>query len=359
MDDKTFKTSVAVQSPLVPVAPRALLSELRGLIASARERLAVSVNAELSLLYWNVGQRINRHVLGNKRAEYGAHVIEGLSQKLCGEFGSGWGTRQLLFCSQFASSFPDPKIVNTLCSQLSWSHIKVLIGQPDPLKREFYAEMCKIEHWSVRTLRGRIDAMMYERTAVAKKPREVIKKDLAQLRDEKKMSPDLAFRDPYFLNFLGLAGAYSEKDLEKAMVADMKNSIIELGGDMAFVAEQKMIPIDNEEYWLDLLFYHRRLRRLIAIDLKLGSFKAEYKGQMELYLRWLDKCAKCPGEKTPLGLVLCAGKNDEHVKLLELEKSNIRVATYLTELPPRKVLEAKLRQAIEIAKARIDEKEAE
>ena len=230
------------------------ISDIREMIVAARERVAVSVNAELTMLYWNVGRRINQELLGNKRAEYGKQIIDRLSARLCAEFGDGWKRRQLFYCVQFSSAFPDWEIVHTLCAQLSWSHIKSLLELDDPLKREFYAEMCKIEHWSVRTLRGRIDAMMYERTAIAKKPGHVIRKDLAALRKEQKMSPDLAFRDPYFLDFLGLHGAYSEKELEKAMVADMKQSLIELGGDMAFVAEQKRVSVDNEDYYIDLLF---------------------------------------------------------------------------------------------------------
>ena len=327
-----------------------LYSDVRGLIAAARARVAVTVNAELTMLYWTIGTRINEEVLGHRRADYGRRVVEELSASLSAEFGQGWGYRHLMFCVQFASCFPEIEIVNTLCSQLSWSHIKVLLGQDDPLKREFYAEMAKVEHWSVRTLRGRIDSMMYERTAISRKPETVVKKELSALRREKKMSPDLAFRDPYFLDFLGLHGAYSEKDLEKALVADMRQSILELGSDMAFVAEQKRISVDNEDYYLDLLFYHRRLRRLVAIDLKLGSFKAEYSGQMHLYLKWLERNERVEGEESPIGLILCSGKNEEHVKLLELDKSNIRVATYLTELPPREVLEAKFRQAIEVAR---------
>ena len=330
-----------------------LYGEIRSLIDAARNRVAVSVNAELTMLYWNVGHRINEEVLGNKRAAYGKQVVEELSKRLVGDFGAGWSYRQLMFCTQFAIYFPEIEIVNTLCSQLSWSHIKVLLGQDEPLKREFYAEMAKLEHWSVRTLRERINAMMYERTAIAKKPETVIRKDLAALRKEKKMSPDLAFRDPYFLDFLGLHGAYSEKDLEKALVADMKQSILELGGDMAFLAEQKRINVDNEDYYIDLLFYHRRLRRLVAIDLKIDNFKAEYEGQMHLYLKWLEKNEMMPGEKRPIGLILCAGKNEEHVRLLELTKGNVRVASYLTELPPREVLEQKFRQAIEVAHRRM------
>lgn len=332
---------------------KGVYSEIRELIASARQRVAVAVNAELTMLYWNVGKRINEEILGSKRADYGKQVVETLAVELIDEFGPAWNAKQLRRMMQFAAAFPDAEIVASLIRQLSWTHILALIPIDDPLKREFYVEMCKVEHWSVRTLRGRINAMMYERTAIASKPEVVIKKDLAALRKEKKMSPELAFRDPYFLDFLGLHGEYSEKDLEKAMVSDMKNLILELGGDMAFLAEQKRISVDNEDYYIDLLFYHRRMKRLVAIDLKIDSFKAEYKGQMELYLRWLEKNEMMKGEKKPIGLVLCAGKNEEHVRLLELTKSNIRVASYMTELPPREVLEEKFRLAIETAQRRI------
>lgn len=245
-----------------PLEKKDLYGEIRELIASARQRVAIAVNAELSLLYWHVGKRINEEILGNERADYGKRVIEELSVRLTQEFGSGWKRRQLFYCVQFATEFPDSEIVHTLCAQLSWSHIKDIIAIEDGLRREFYTEMCKLEHWSVRTLRERIDSMMYERTAIAKKPEALIKKELTALRDEEKMSPDLAFRDPYFLDFLGLHGAFSEKDLESAMIAEMKKLLLELGGDMAFLAEQKRISVDNEDYYIDLLFYHRRLKRL-------------------------------------------------------------------------------------------------
>ena len=330
-----------------------LFAEISMLIAAARERVAVSVNAELTMLYWNVGNRINKDILGERRAEYGKRVVAELSVRLMAEHGEIWNEKHLHRVMRFASVFPDKEIVASLMRQLSWTHFLMLVPMEDPLKREFYIEMCKTEHWSVRTLQGRIASMMYERTAIAKKPDEVIKKDLATLRDEGKMSADLAFRDPYVLDFLGLHGDFSEKELEKALVADMRKAILELGGDMAFLAEQKRISVDNEDYYLDLLFFHRRLRRLVAIDLKIDTFKAEYKGQMELYLKWLEKNERREGEKKPIGLILCAGKNEEHVELLELGRSNIRVASYMTELPPKKVLEEKLRMAIEAARNRL------
>lgn len=351
--------SQRLQNPKAAKSGKGLFLEISGMIAAAKERVAVAVNAELTMLYWNVGRRINKEILGEQRADYGKRVVAELSANLMAEHGEIWNEKHLRRVMQFAAVFPDEKIVVSLIRQLSWTHIIALIPIDDPLKREFYIEMCKMEHWSVRALRGRISSMMYERTAIAKKPEAVIKKDIATLRDEGRMSADLAFRDPYVLDFLGLRGAFSEKKLEKALVADMRNAILELGGDMAFLAEQKRISVDNEDYYLDLLFFHRRLRRLVAIDLKIDTFKAEYKGQMELYLKWLEKNERRKGEKKPIGLILCAGKNEEHVELLELGRSNIRVASYMTELPPRKVLEEKFRLAIQAARNRLAAKEGE
>lgn len=195
--------------------------------------------------------------------------------------------------------------------------------------------------------------MLYERTAIAKQPEKVIKHDLEELRNERKMSADLVFQDPYVLNFLGLHDNYSEKDLESAIVAELQRFITELGNDFAFLARQKRITVDNEDYYIDLLFYHRRLRCLVAIDLKLGRFQAAYKGQMELYLRWLEKYDMAEGENKPIGLILCAGKNEEHIELMHLDDSNIRVADYLTKLPDPKLLELKLQQAVDCARNRL------
>lgn len=255
--------------------------------------------------------------------------------------------------------FANEEIVVTLSRQLSWSHFLALIPMQETLQRKFYAEMCRVEGWSVRTLREKIDGMLYERTAISKKPDEVIQHELKQLKACDKISPNLVFRDPYFLNFLGLKNCYLEKDLEDAILHDMESVLLELGNGFAFLARQKRIQIDSNDYYIDLLFYHRSLNRLIAIDLKLGEFKAEYKGQMELYLRWLSKYEKRENENEPLGLILCAGKKQELIELLELGQSGIHVAEYLTDLPPRKLLEQKLNKAIQRAKERIENRRRE
>ena len=252
-----------------------------------------------------------------------------------------------------AEVFPDLEIVQTLSGQLGWSHFLEIIYLDDPLQRDFYAEMCRIENWSVRALRKKIDGMLFERTALSKKPIKQVELELKKLRDEDKLTPDLIFHDPYILNFLDLKDSYSEKDLESAILRELENFILELGDGFTFVARQKRITIDNRNYSLDLLFFHRKLRKLIAIELKIGRFQAADKGQMELYLRWLDKYERQPGEEAPIGLILCAGKSNEHVELLQLGKDGIRVATYLTELPPRKLLEKKLHQAIKRSRERL------
>lgn len=254
---------------------------------------------------------------------------------------------------KFSESFPDREIVATLSQTLSWSHFRELLSLNKPLQREFYAEMCRIEHWDVRSLRQKIDAMLYERIALSKKPEELIRKELQRLRETKQISPEFVFRDPYFLDFLGLRDRYLEKDLEDAILRELEQFLLELGNGFAFLARQKRIQLDNDDYYIDLLFYHRDLNRLIAIDLKLGGFKAEHKGQMELYLRWLNKHERREGEQQPLGIVLCADKKERLVELLELKQSGIHVAEYLTQLPPRKILEEKLHAAIASARARL------
>jgi len=331
-----------------------LFNDIEELIEQSRQNAAVVVSSTMTMLYWQVGSRIKIDILQNKRAEYGKEIIKQLADSLTSQYGRGWSEKHLRHCLRFAETFPNKEIVSTLWRQLSWSHIKLLLYIEDNLKREFYIEMTKLEQWSVRVLDDRINSMLYERTAISKKPEKTVKHDLELLKNEQKLTPDLVFRDPYFLDFLGLRDKYSEKDLETAIIVELQNFIIEFGSDFAFMDRQKRISVDNEDYYIDLLFYHRRLRSLVAIELKLGNFEAAYKGQMELYLRWLDKNMKLDSENSPIGLILCAGKSKEHIELLQLENSNIKVADYLTQLPDKKLLEQKLRNAIEIAKKRLE-----
>jgi predicted nuclease of restriction endonuclease-like (RecB) superfamily len=223
----------------------------------------------------------------------------------------------------------------------------------DPLKRDFYAEMCRVERWSCRTLEKKISSMLFERTALSKKPEKLAAMELKELRDEDKLTPDLVFRDPYLLDFLHLKDTYSEKDLESAILREMETFILELGVGFAFVERQKRMQMDHKDYYLDLLFYHRHLRRLVAIELKLEEFKPGDKGQMELYLNWLNRYERKDGEEKPIGLILYAGKLHETIELLDMEQSGIQVSSYWTQVLPKKELERKLHDAVRLARARL------
>ena len=342
-----------------PESSPQLLEDLRRMIEETRHGVAVTVNAALSLLYWRVGERINREILKGERAEYGKEILATLSQELVRDYGNGFGEKNLRRMIQFAEVFPDEQIVVSLIRELSWTHFIALIPLDKPLQRDFYAEMCRLERWSVRTLRQKIGSMLYERTALSKKPEKLARIELDALREEDKLTPDLVFRDPYFLDFLGLKGAFQEKDLETAIIREMEAFILELGIGFTFVARQKRITVDEDDFYLDLLFYHRDLCRLVAIELKLDKFRPEHKGQMELYLRWLDKHERREGEGAPLGMILCAGKKQEQIELLELDRSGIHVAEYLTDSLPKDVIQEKLHKAIALARKRLENRSEE
>ena len=343
---------------LSPPDNERLFAEVRGLIDAARQRVALTVNAELTLLYWQVGRQLQTIVLAGERADYGKEVVKRLAERLGEVYGRGWSEQQLWHCLRLAETFPDDSILSAVRRELSWTHIKTIMYLDDPLKRSFYTELSRIEGWSSRQLQERINSMLYERSALSKQPEALVKQELANLREIGKVSAELLLKDPYLLDFLGLQDRYLEKDLEDAILRELEQFMLELGVGFSFVARQKRLQIDQDDFYIDLLFYNRKLKRLVAIDLKLGDFKAEYKGQMELYLRWLAKHEQEEGEVPPLGIIMCAGKKREQIELLELDRSGIHVAEYLTVLPPRELLEAKLQHAIEQARHQLKEPDA-
>lgn len=330
-----------------------LIGDIRRLITEAKAGAAATVNSALTLLYWRIGRRIYTEVLQGERAEYGEQIVSTLSLQLEVEYGRGFSSKNLRHMLRFAEVFEIEEIVYALSRQLSWTHLRSLIYIDDPLKREFYLEMCRREGWSTRTLQGRLDSMLFERTALSRKPDELLVEELSALRQHGELSPNLVLKDPYILDFLGLQDRYLEKDLEDAILRELENFLLELGAGFSFVARQKRLQIDNNDFYIDLLFYNRRLKRLVAIELKLGEFKAADKGQMELYLRWLAKYEQEPDEAPPLGIILCTSKNREQIELLELDQTGIHVAEYMTGLPPRHLLEQKLHEAVALSKARL------
>ncbi|MDY0300458.1 MAG: PDDEXK nuclease domain-containing protein [Trichlorobacter sp.] len=329
-----------------------LLQELRQLIDNARQQVAQTANATITVLYWRLGKRIYQEVLQEQRAEYGEEIVSTLSTQLVQEYGKSFGLRSLRRMIQFAELFPDESVVAHLAQSLSWSHFVEIISLKQPLEREYYAELCRVERWSVRTLRERIASQLYLRTVIAKQPEEIIKQEIDHMREGGQITADLVFRDPYILDFLGLPGDYSEADLESAILREMEQFLLELGSGFSFVARQKRISVGADDFYLDLLFYHRHLKRLIAIELKLEKFKPAHKGQMELYLRWLNEYERAEGEQEPIGLILCASKDDEQVKLMDMHAANIRVAEYIAHLPELEKLQEQLHRAVKIAQER-------
>lgn len=321
-----------------------LYNKIKDLIENTKAKVAQTINSNITLLYWNIGKEISENILFKERADYGKQIVATLSHKLMNEYGKGFSRPALSRMCLFYKLFPEFNIVAALSHKLSWSHIVEIISIKKVVEREFYIQMCIIENWSIRELRKKIDSMLYERTAISKKPEKLAKLELSALSKTGELSPDLVFRNPYVLDFLNLKDTYQEKDLEKAILNEIEKFVLELGKGFSFVERQKRMIIDNEDFYLDLLFYHRKLKRLVAIDLKLGRFKASYKGQMEMYLNWLEKNEMEQGEEKPIGLILCAEGKNEQIELLQLEKSNIRVAEYITQILPREWLHKKLQK---------------
>lgn len=301
------------------------------------------------MTYWRIGAYIAGELDSIGDGRYGSKIVATVSRQLTAQFGKGY-TRDAIFrMVKVARAYPDVEIVGTLSRQLTWSHFVELAQMPEPTKRLFYQQLTIANHWSVRQLRTQEDSMAYERSLIAAKPED---DQVAALTDVTRgeISPELIIKSSYVVDFLGLKGGYSESNLEDAVVEQLERFIMELGPDFAFMERQKRISIDATDYYLDLLFYHRRLRRLFAVDLKLGKFKPEYKGQMELYLKYLSRYEKQPAEEEPLGLLLCSEGNTEHIELLMLGEQNIKVAQYLTVLPDKQWFIDKLNRSILIAK---------
>lgn len=314
--------------PGVP-AEELLFGDVTTLIEQARGRVAVTVNAELTMLYWGIGTRIRRDVLGGVRADYGQQIVQRLADRLTVRYGRGYSKVSLLRMVRFAEVYPEPEIVSTLWTQLTWSHCWRLIALQDADERRFYETLATRDHWSVRTLEQQIQRRLYQRALAGRDPGDLAV-DLADAASGDTAS-GLLLRDPYVLDFLGLDSAHSEADLERAIIDEMQRFLLELGAGFAFVARQKRITVDGDDYYLDLLFYHYVMRCFVAVELKTRKLQPGDKGQMELYLRWLDRYERVPGDDAPIGLILCTSKGPQQTALLGLDHGEIRAARYITE----------------------------
>jgi predicted nuclease of restriction endonuclease-like (RecB) superfamily len=334
----------------ITVLTSALHQEIRKLIHQAKEHVAREYNSTQVLLNWMIGKRIDEEFFDSQRATYGDKVLENIAKQLSLEYGRGYGKINLSRMLKFSRLFPTREIVSTLSKQLSWSHFVMVCAIDETLKREFYTEMCRIQHWSVRDFKRQMDGMLYERTVISKEPEVVIKSSIDALKKNDSVSSNLVFKDPYFISFIGNSNYKSERDLEDLILDNIVEFLQELGDDFCFVSRQKRMSTGRKDRYLDLLFFNRRLRRLIALDLKLNNFDPAYKGQMEWYLNWLDKNARLPFEEKPLGIILCAGKDQDDIEYLKMDQSGIHVAQYINELPSQELLEKKFHQAIEAAR---------
>jgi len=339
---KITGTSVSVVPDTIPDSSDSLFERVSTLIEQTRQSVATYTNLALTLTFWRVGHLIDREILGQQRADYGKEIYASLGRELATKYGRGYDATSLRRMVQFARTFPDEQIVASLGRELSWTHFKTLLSVKSPEAREYYAHQVASRHLSVRALQNLIARKGYER-------REIVN---AQL-DEDSAVPMDAFRDPIFLDTLGLHDVYGEADLEAAIVRDMESFLLEVGNGLAFVARQKRMTIDDEDFHLDLLFYSRPLHRLVAVELKLGSFQAAYAGQMKLYLKWLNRYERQEGEDAPIGLILCPEAGREQVELLDMDKDGIVVAEYWTALPPKKDLEERLQMVLRDARERI------
>ncbi len=319
-----------------------LYLELSTLIEESRKHIAVVANSSLTLLFWKVGKRINEEVLNKERAAYGKQVISSISIQLEAKYGRNFTEKNVRRMIQFSSQFQNFEIVVTLSRQLSWSHFLVLIPLKTQESINFYSFLASTDQMGVRELRNQIARKAFERSEIANIQQTQIDPSIQN-----------TFKDPYLLDFLGLKNTYQESDLEQAILRDLETFILELGKGFAFIERQKRMIIDGEDFYLDLLFYNGNLKRLVAIELKIGKFEAGFKGQMELYLKWLNRYERQEGEKEPVGPILCAETKKEQVELLEMHRDGILVAEYWTEMPPKKELENKLHQLLVEARERI------
>jgi predicted nuclease of restriction endonuclease-like (RecB) superfamily len=312
-----------------------LFIEISSLIEQSRRAIYAQASSATVLLFWEIGRRINADVLENKRAGYGKQIVSKLSTQLTEKYGRSFAVRNLRRMMQFVEQFPDFEIVSSVTTQLTWTHIVELLPLKSHEAKLFYMSEVSRELITVKQLRGMISRKVFERKEIA----------------DTKISPASpiprgTFRDPYLFDVLGIKDEYLEEDLEEAILRELEKFILEFGKGFSFVERQKRMIIDGEDFKLDLLMYNRRLKRLVAIELKKGKFEYAYSAQMKLYLKWLSRYEREESENEPIGLILCtSGNHREQIELLEMDRDGIMVAEYWTALPPKVEFEQKI-QAI-------------
>jgi len=332
---------------LNPINETTLFNQISKIIEKRKNRAGMYANREVTLMYWEIGRYIGSVLLDGERAEYGKKILATLSQQLIKKYGSGFELRTLRRMVQFAELFPDARIVSTLSTHLSWSHFIEILPLETEKARLYYANDAISRNLGIRELRKQISRKSYERREIAN----------SQFTESSKV-PFNVFKDPYLLDTLGLKENFLEADLEKAILTELETFILEFGHGFSFVERQKRMTMDGDDFTLDLLFYHRILKRLVAIELKIGKFIPQYKGQMEFYLKWLNKYERQDDENEPIGIILCTKASRNQIELMELDKSGIAVAEYWTNLPPKEEFERKIKEILIEAQERLERRKS-
>lgn len=315
---------------------QSIIPDIKAIINSSRENAIRAVDNQRTLMYWHIGKRIfEEEQQGKDRADYGNYLIKFLSEQLQPEFGSGFSIRQINLYRQFYRTFP---IVHTLYAQLSWSQYKLLLSVDSEDKRTFYIEECKKNNWTVRQLERQIDSSLYERLLLSNDKESV----LAIAKNEKLPSDAKEIiKDPMYLEFLGLKreASYYEKDLEQAIITHLQEFLLEIGNGFSFVARQKRIHIEGDEFFVDLVFYNRLLQCFVIIEIKTQKLTHQDIGQLQMYVNYYDRIEKTVNENPTIGILLCARKNDGVVKFsLPENTKNIIASQYKLYLPTEKQL---------------------
>jgi predicted nuclease of restriction endonuclease-like (RecB) superfamily len=323
---------------------RAFISDIQRIIAGARERAVQSVNFERVAMYWQIGQRIKEEEQqGEERAEYGTSLIKSLAETLEPQHGSGFSARQLELCRQFYRTFPNS---NPLRSQFSWTHYRLLVRIDNQDKREFYIAEGVKNNWTAREMERQINSQLYERLLLSNDKNSV----LAIARKEKNPEkPEEIIKDPMILEFLGLKreASYYEKDLEQAIITHLQDFLLELGNGFTFVARQKRIHLEGDDFFIDLVFYNRLLQCFVLIEIKTHKLTHQDLGQLQMYVNYYDREEKLPTEKPTIGILLCADKNNAVVKYaLPEDNKTILASQYKLYLPTEKQLIEEMKKEI-------------
>jgi len=344
MDDKyESKSTGLVSKNKKTIDEISLFERVSKIIENRKYRASSYANCEVTLMFWEVGQYISSVLLVGERAEYGKQIVSELATQLVLKYGKSFDIQNIRRMIRFYEKFNDFEIVSELATQLSWTHFVEILPIKSNDARLYYAKEASVRHLGTKELRRQISRKAFER-------REIADSRIA----ENSLIPFNMFKDPYFLDVLDLKENFLEADLEKAILTEIEKFILEFGHGFSFVERQKRMTVDGDDFYLDLLFYHRVLKRLVVIELKVGKFIPQYKGQMELYLKWLDKYERQEGENAPIGIILCTKTSREQIELMELDKSGIAVAEYWTNLPPKALLEEKIRTILNEAQERLE-----